>query len=128
MLYNVGHFVSVDDGTALFALPNAFHVQMAEPHREEVAAALSEHFGTPVAVRLVASDRSDDRDLPAGSSGRDLPADSSSAAPAELSSAAPESLDDVGDPIDDDAAIVAGAEWATDRLRAAFPGAEELSP
>jgi hypothetical protein len=39
------------------------------------------------------------------------------------------SLDDVGEPVEDEAAVIAtGVEWATDRIRTAFPGAEEVSP
>jgi hypothetical protein len=127
MLYNVGHFVAAEDGVGVFALPNAFHVEMAEPHLEEVAAALSKHLGRAVSVRLVA-DRGTGEDTPA--TARDDPASEDDASSVGRSTDGVEldSLDDVGDAVGDETApIPTGAEWATDRLRAAFPGAEEVS-
>ncbi len=121
MLYNVGHFVAAENGTGVFALPNAFHVQMAEPHREEVAEALSAHLGVRVGVRLTVEDRPSPR-------GGDAPRSAGGAEPSEHPAAEPESLDDVGDPVEEGAEPAAtGAEWAADALRAAFPGAEEIT-
>ncbi|MDA8290553.1 MAG: DNA polymerase III subunit gamma/tau [Actinomycetota bacterium] len=51
--FQAGRFVGTDGPDALFALPNAVHVAQAEPMREEVAAALSRHFGRPVGLRLL---------------------------------------------------------------------------
>ena len=124
MLYNVGRFISADGGVGAFALPNAFHVQMAEPHRVEVEAALSSHLGVPVSIELVVDDktsRSDVADAPSPpATGR------GGTREADLSDDV-HNLDDVGEPVEDQAqAMAAGAEWATDRIRAAFPGTEEL--
>jgi len=67
-VYAVGRWLSVEDSTAVFALPNAAHVEHAEPSRVDVAAALSQHFGCRMDVRLetdsnptpVESDRGDE--------------------------------------------------------------------
>jgi hypothetical protein len=125
MLYNVGHFISADDGIGVFALPNAFHVQMAEPHRDEVAEALSAHLGIAVTIRLVVEDRgvSGDDGAPVTDGDRTLSAGPNGEVEEHVS------LDDVGEPVEDEAAVTAtGVEWATDRIRTAFPGAEEVSP
>jgi DNA polymerase-3 subunit gamma/tau len=52
-LYSAGRFVSVTDGTAVFALENGPTRDRAEQHRGQVEVALAEHFGTPVPLRLV---------------------------------------------------------------------------
>jgi len=51
--YQAGRFVGVDHNEAVFALPNAVHITQAEPMLGEVVTALTNHFGRPVAVRLV---------------------------------------------------------------------------
>jgi DNA polymerase-3 subunit gamma/tau len=129
MLYNVGRFVSAQNGVGVFALPNAFHVEMAAPHCDEVAAAMSAHLGAVVTIELVVEKRSG----PDEQGGREVAVSSANGAtpedPAVTSAEDDVNFDDVGDPIEDEAgALSAGAEWATDRLRAAFPGAEEVSP
>jgi DNA polymerase-3 subunit gamma/tau len=124
MLYNVGHFVSADGDTGVFALPNAFHVQMAEPHREEVASALSAALGTPVAIQLIVEERGAARSE--ASPDRRAASSSESSDVASPAADVSESLDDVGDPVDETDVSATGAKWATDRLRAAFPGAEEV--
>jgi hypothetical protein len=45
--------VAVEDGRALFALPNPFHRDRCEECRVEVEQALAAHFGRPVPLRLV---------------------------------------------------------------------------
>jgi hypothetical protein len=125
MLYNVGRFISAEDGVGAFALPNAFHVEMAEPHRHEVEAALSSHLGTPVSIALVI----DERDARGGdvSGSPDAAPTSRGTTPARAPVEDTHDLDDVGEPVEDEAqAVAAGAEWATDRIRAAFPGTEEV--
>jgi len=133
MLYNVGHFVSAEGGIGVFALPNAFHVQMADPHRDEVEAALSAHFGVSVKIELVIDARSNtppknDRDDPGSRGGLTVALDGSDAAsPALRPTEETVDLDDVLDPGDSEGEPIAtGAEWATDRIRAVFPGAEEV--
>ncbi|MGD0084234.1 MAG: DNA polymerase III subunit gamma/tau [Acidimicrobiales bacterium] len=52
-VYAVGRFVAVEQGDAVFALPNAAHVEHADPLVKEVAEALSSHFSTTIGLRLV---------------------------------------------------------------------------
>jgi hypothetical protein len=134
MLYNVGHFVSAENGTAEFALPNAFHVQMAEPHREEVAAALSAHFGVPVEIRLVLE--RGPRQTPSGGPKGDEPPDvtgtnGSEAPPPSPDTADTGGADELAEEIDETAVTGGsqqGTDWAAERIRAAFPGVEEVDP
>jgi DNA polymerase-3 subunit gamma/tau len=48
-----GRFAAVEDGHAVFALPNSIHASRCEEYRAHVEAALAEHFGVPVPLRLV---------------------------------------------------------------------------
>ena len=57
--FRVGRFLAVDDGTAVFALPNETHRSYCEEVRPEVETALGSHFGVPVPLRLVVDDDSD---------------------------------------------------------------------
>jgi DNA polymerase-3 subunit gamma/tau len=50
--YRAGRFVAVTDGTAVFALPNAFHKDRCEEVRKEVELALSSHFGVRIPLQL----------------------------------------------------------------------------
>ncbi|MDQ1396195.1 MAG: polymerase subunit gamma/tau, partial [Acidimicrobiaceae bacterium] len=52
-LYAGGRFTAVDDGAALFALPDEIHRARCEERRAEVEAALKAHFGAPVPLRLI---------------------------------------------------------------------------
>lgn len=52
-LFNAGRFVSTDGPTATFGLPNKIHVEHADKERAEVEAALSEHFGTRISLKLI---------------------------------------------------------------------------
>jgi DNA polymerase-3 subunit gamma/tau len=55
-MYAVGRFLSVEGGTAVYALPNEVHRQKCEGKRLEVEAALAKHFGRAVPLRLVVDD------------------------------------------------------------------------
>jgi len=52
-LYKSGRFVGVEDGAAIYGLPNAVHMQRCEKCRAEVEQALGAHFGRSVPLRLV---------------------------------------------------------------------------
>jgi DNA polymerase-3 subunit gamma/tau len=52
-LYKSGRFVSVEDGAAVYALPNAVHRERCERCRAEVERALEAEFSTRVPIRLV---------------------------------------------------------------------------
>ena len=102
--FSGGRFLAVESGVAVFALPNAIHRDRCEEVRPEVEEALAAHFGTSVPLQLVVDD------------GRP-------AAPAVAEA-----------PVDDDEPVeLAGEEAAAmptveDRLKQAFPGAEEVTP
>jgi len=96
-LYSAGRYVSVEDGAAVFSLPNASHCERCEEVRPVVEEALSAHFGTRIPLRLVV------------------------AAPAPAAELAE---DDDFDPTDPGDRVEAVAET---RLLEAFPGAEEVS-
>jgi hypothetical protein len=51
--YRAGRFLSLDDGVAVFALPNSIHRDRCEEIRSEVEAVLSRHLGRPIGLRLV---------------------------------------------------------------------------
>ena len=48
-----GRFAAVDDGVAIFAVPDGHWLSRCEEVRPEAEAALSAHFGLPVVLRLV---------------------------------------------------------------------------
>jgi DNA polymerase III subunit gamma/tau len=120
--FRVGRFLAVDEGTAVFALPNETHRSYCEEVRTEVEAALGSHFGVPVPLRLVVDDDSDAAPAPAPA-GRSAPAPS-----------APRDFDlDEGDHALLDPVVLAtqtepaGAGLSPEeRLKQAFPGAEEV--
>ena len=104
--FSGGRFVAVEDGAAVFALPNETHRARCEEIRADVESVLATHFGVPVPLRLVVDERG----------------------PGSPSPAAAHEVDDAGDDEPDDLReappAVASVE---DRLREAFPGAEEVS-
>jgi DNA polymerase-3 subunit gamma/tau len=101
-----GRWLAVDEGVAVFALPNEAHRQRCEELRPKVEAALAEHFGRPIPVRMVVDPGT----------------------PARNSSPPPEP-DDVGTvdlgELDDAPAEVASG---IDRIIQAFPGATVEEP
>jgi DNA polymerase-3 subunit gamma/tau len=110
-LYAIGRFVTVADGRADFALPNAAHRDQCKPVQQDVEAALAAHFGRTVPLRLVV--------------------DGEVAAPAEASSGQHGNRDDD----DEDVTTIrradlqdapGGASTPADRVLQAFPGAEEV--
>ena len=153
--FRVGRFLSVEDGTALYALPNDTHRSYCEELRIEVQSALAAHFGVPVPIRLVV-----DTEPPADSAG-DSPVETAErleesrafSPPERVSAAAatprpserfvtpsraPESApdavrhtEDESDLLDPDflanETLPAGdGPSITERLKQAFPGAEEV--
>lgn len=108
-----GRFLGSDDGAAVYAIPDMGLLTRAESNRLEVEAALTQHFGRPVRLRLVI-----DREAPPVGAGSTSPRGPSGPSPT-----------------DDEAAY----EWAEmeeapaastpeQRLLDAFPGAEEVQP
>ena len=98
--FAAGRFVAVEGEKAVFALPNEIHRERCEAVRSDVEAALSDHFGRPVPLRLVVE--------------------------SEEPAIAPEvgDVEDVGHAPSQAPPPVTSPE---DRLMKAFPGAEEVS-
>jgi len=115
-LFIAGRFIEVDDAGAVFALPNAAHLEHAKDSTKAVEAALEEHFGS-------GSPPTGHRRGPAGCTAvRRSPARSGTQRtddPADLE-------DDDFDPTDagDSVRVETVAEA---RLLEAFPGAEEVT-
>jgi len=131
-LFSAGRFVGVEDAHALFALPTPRHRERCIDLQSQVEAALSEHFGTAVRLKLVVDDFSE-RAGPAPS-GRRRPADRGSArggpglgagSRADPSISPPLDDDDDFDPRDPGEPFELDAYVQT-RLLQAFPGAEEV--
>ena len=98
--YKVGRWVEGGGGVSVFALPNEPHVNYCEPLRTEVEGALSAHFGVRVPIKLVV----------------DAP---------EPVAAAAEEPEEIVDPTELEDAPP-GLTSPEDRLKQAFPGAEEV--
>ncbi len=101
-----GHFVSADDGLAIFALPDRPLLDRAATVKGEAEEALSSHFGRRITLRLI-----HDRDA--------APPPSSAQEEVDNEDPSAYNLDDLAD---------AGTEVvsAEDRLLRAFPGAKEV--
>jgi DNA polymerase-3 subunit gamma/tau len=97
-----GRFLAVDDGAAVYALPNQIHAQRCEEVRPEAEAALAAHFGSPVPLRLVV--------------------DTAPSPAAQVPSPPPEEDVELDDLRDAAPAVTSPEE----RVKQAFPGAEEV--
>ncbi len=136
--YNSGRFVSLDDGVAVFALPNAAHVEHAAPLVQEVAAAISAQVGTPISLRLVTdSSAGDDATAargedppPASSPASDRPRPSAPPSRAQVEPPPADPDDEMADLEDLQPGEAVGphdsVSWAEGRLLEVFPGAEEV--
>jgi hypothetical protein len=88
-VYAGGRFVAVEQGNAVFALPNAAHVEHADPLVIEVAEAISGHFGAPISLRLVTET---DLGSPYADADADATATDATATATATSSPSPESV------------------------------------
>ncbi|HVF32429.1 MAG TPA: DNA polymerase III subunit gamma/tau [Acidimicrobiales bacterium] len=104
-LYAAGRFVGVEGDLAVFALPDPTHRDRCEAVKADVEAALAGHFGRRVPLKLVADIR---------------PTADEAAAQEEDDSVEFEHIAELRD-----APPVAGDSPA-DRIKSAFPGAEEV--
>lgn len=117
-----GRFLGVEEGAALYAVPDQGLLQRAEPLLGEVEAAVAAHFGRAVPLKLVL----DPGARPTTSSRGDGSPVARSAAPVTQAFAGDaEELDqvDIGELQDAPAAALTPEQ----RLLEAFPGAEEVS-
>jgi hypothetical protein len=101
-IYAAGRWVDGQGDVPSFALPNEVHRGRAEKHRADVEEKLAVHFGGPIPLTLVV-DEGQVTAHPAEPQGHDEPLDIT-----ELSDAPP------------------GLTSPEDRLKQAFPGAEEV--
>ena len=122
--YASGRFVAVDEQGAHFALPNAAHREQCVEQQADVEKALSDHFGTKVALVLLVDDS-----LAPPAAG---PGPSPAASPRPPGGAPPpppppaEEVDYV-DPSELEDASTDQASAAQARLLQAFPGASEVA-
>lgn len=116
-VFGAGRFLPSEEGAAVFALPNAAHLNHAEPLRGEVADALGAHFGAPVALRLVAEAAPSAEPATAGPAPTRPAPDAREEEMAELDEE-PAAAD----------APAPGSSWAEESVLRAFPGAEEVAP
>jgi len=125
-IYSSGRFTSVEGTEVTFALPNTAHVEHARPLEDEVGAALSSHFGTLLALRLVADEEAPTAPAARSPGGRvAAEAESETEPEPELEEIAP--LDPVQVPSSGSSGRHDSVAWAESRLLEEFPGAEEVS-
>ncbi len=101
---SAGHFVDTPEGGTAFALPDPGLLARALPLQGELEAALEAAAGVPVPVRLVVE--------------QDLPRPAGAAPDQDAAFYDLDELEDAG----------AGVVSPEQRLREAFPGAEEVTP
>ena len=106
----VGRFSAVEGGAAHFALPDKFQVERCTEVKNDVETALHAHFGAKVPIKLVIDDGGPQAARTRGAAPVPAPDD-------EVFST--EGLADASGP---------SATSPSDRLKQAFPGAEEVGP
>jgi DNA polymerase III subunit gamma/tau len=122
--YASGRFVAVDEQGAHFALPNAAHREQCVEQQADVEKALSDHFGTRVALVLLVDDS---LAPPAAGPGPSPAASPRSAAAAPPPHSPPSDEVDYVDPSELEDASSDQASAAQARLLQAFPGASEVA-
>ncbi|HUP85194.1 MAG TPA: DNA polymerase III subunit gamma/tau [Acidimicrobiales bacterium] len=110
-LYAAGRFLAVEGGHAVFALPDAAHRDQCAKSQPDVEAALAAHFGRGVPLRLVADKVSEGDGARAAAAAADADDEAAFADIAALREAPAMTTDS-----------------PADRIRSAFPGAEEVQP
>ena len=123
----------MENGKAVFGLPNEIHRRRCEDIRGDIEPALSEYFGQPVVLSLVvegvAVERADDPPRPGVASpiGHDRSIPSTDATPATPATPDDEDTSDLSSFDDaEPASIVTVDNSAEARVLQAFPGAEEI--
>jgi DNA polymerase III subunit gamma/tau len=119
-----GRFVAVDGDGAHFALPNAAHREQCAEQQAVVEKALSDHFGTTVALVL---DIDDSAATPGTRSGPSPAAGRPASGAASPPSAPPQDEIDYVDPSELDDTSTDQASAAQARILQAFPGASEVA-
>jgi hypothetical protein len=122
--YASGRFVAVDEQGAHFALPNAAHREQCLEQQADVEKALSDHFGTNVALVLLVDDS---LAPPAAGPGPSLAASPRRPPGGPPPPPAPSAEEvDYVDPSELEDASTDQASAAQARLLQAFPGASEV--
>jgi DNA polymerase-3 subunit gamma/tau len=125
-IYQAGRFVATEGSDALLALPNDAHIAHAEPLRNEVVAALNQHFHQPVGLRLVTEASAAAR-APARTSPRQSLRDEEATENPAPGEDLVDELADNADPGPETAGRPpSSADVIEGRLLEAFPGAEEV--
>ena len=122
--YASGRFVAVDEQGAHFALPNAAHREQCVEQQADVEKALSDHFGTRVALVLLVDDS---LAPPAAGPGPSPAVSPRSAGAAPPPPPPPSDEADYVDPSELEDASSDQASAAQARLLQAFPGASEVA-
>jgi DNA polymerase-3 subunit gamma/tau len=107
--YRAGHFLDIDNGTAVFALPNPIHKERCEEVRNEVELALRNFFGVRIPLQLTVD----------GQPSAVEQVTSAAEAPGDIE----EEIIDFADTIEGEKVEVLSPQ---ERLLRAFPGAEEI--
>ena len=131
-IYQATRFVGIEGRTVIAGLPNEAHIRHADPLKTDIERTLCAQFGTELSLRLVVS--SPHVSAPTSSSAFVSPAPSDLHAPSVADDhqgvgEQGDDLEDLGRPLADhesEDAPSTNVAWASDRLRAAFPGAEEI--
>ncbi len=135
-IYQAARLVAYETDTLTAGLPNEAHLRHAEPLRGDIEAALRAHLDRPITLVLVVSHPGVapllEGSIQQPTSVRTTARHELNETSTSLSEPPPEILDEdeVGTPLtkEQDAALSSSTiAWAEDRLRAAFPGAEEIS-
>lgn len=108
--FRAGRFLSVENGTAVFALPNSFHKERSEDVKNEVEQSLRDAFGVRVAIQLTVEE------------GGDVPASTEDSAPSAPEMQEEEEIDFSETTEGEKVEVLSPQE----RLLRAFPGAEEI--
>lgn len=135
--FRVGRFLSAEQGSVVFALPNETHRAYCESTLPDVEAALGSRFGTSVSLQLVVDEEETDdttlRTAPNTPVGIRAPgattANSTKRSAPKVSNPDPTSQDiDFLDPEVFEAETLPAGEGPTpeERIKLAFPGAEEV--
>jgi hypothetical protein len=123
--FRVGRFMEVDDGVAVFALPNEAHRSYCEEVTAQVEAALAQKFGVAVKLRLI-TDPDEEGALPRGA--RSGTAGKADSGPSEEPEPEVDDEPDLLDPqvLEAETEPAGDALSLTERLKLTFPGAEEV--
>ncbi len=131
-IYQATRFVAVEGQTVVAGLPNEAHIRHADPLRVDIENTLSTHFGTELKLRLVVGAPHPQTPIVermTESSSTPQGHDASLRDNHQDASEHDDDLADLGRPLEageSEGTPSTNIAWAEDRLRAAFPGAEEI--